>query len=164
MRPLVGWSLAIVSCAAATANAAPMYKCQGTGSTPIYQDGACPPGRELRNFDTHPADVSVISIRPIPGTTTRLSVTPPSRTRGDKTFAKNKDKGKGGDPAERKHISVGMSDGEVVSRIGEPDMTSNKGRKLARWTYMPITGDAHTLTTLILDFGKVVEVERKVVR
>lgn len=147
------------------AAAASMYKCAGAGSTPIYQDSPCPSGRELRNFDTHPADVSVIPLRPVPGTTTRVAVTPPTKSKRDTTFAKNKGKVKGGDPAERRHIGVGMSDGEVVARIGEPDMTSGgKGRKLARWTYMPIAGDAHTITTLVLDFGKVVEVERKVVR
>jgi len=142
-----------------------MYKCAGTGSIPTYQESPCPPGRELRNFDTHPADVSVIPLRPIPGTSTRVSVTPPAKTKRDTTLAKNKGKVRGGDPAERKHIGVGMSDGEVVARIGEPDMTTGgKGRKLARWTYMPIAGDAHTITTLLLDFGKVVEVERKIVR
>ncbi|MBA3506193.1 MAG: hypothetical protein H0T80_10495 [Betaproteobacteria bacterium] len=158
-------SLAVVAWVAATAAAASMYKCAGTGSIPTYQESPCPPGRELRNFDTHPADVSVIPLRPIPGTSTRVSVTPPAKTKRDTTLAKNKGKVRGGDPAERKHIGVGMSDGEVVARIGEPDMTTGgKGRKLARWTYMPIAGDAHTITTLLLDFGKVVEVERKIVR
>jgi len=158
-------SLAVVAWVAAAAAAASMYKCAGTGSIPTYQESPCPPGRELRNFDTHPADVSVIPLRPIPGTSTRVSVTPPAKTKRDTTLAKNKGKVRGGDPAERKHIGVGMSDGEVVARIGEPDMTTGgKGRKLARWTYMPIAGDAHTITTLILDFGKVVEVERKIVR
>ncbi len=158
-------SLAVVAWVAATAAAVSMYKCAGTGSIPTYQESPCPPGRELRNFDTHPADVSVIPLRPIPGTSTRVSVTPPAKTKRDTTLAKNKGKVRGGDPAERKHIGVGMSDGEVVARIGEPDMTTGgKGRKLARWTYMPIAGDAHTITTLLLDFGKVVEVERKIVR
>ncbi len=159
-------SLAVIAWGGAMATAASMYKCAGAGSTPIYQDSPCPPGRELRNFDTHPADVSVIPLRPIPGTTTRVAVVPPAKTKRDSTFPKNKGKGKvkGGDPAERRHIGIGMSDGEVVTRIGEPDMTSGKGRKLVRWTYMPVAGDAHTITTLVLDFGKVVEVERKVVR
>ena len=164
MHPCVLLSLAVAAWAVATAAAASLYKCAGVGSIPIYQESPCPPGRELRNFDTHPADVSVISLRPIPGASTRVS-TPPAKTKRDTTLSKNKAKAKGGDPAERKHIGVGMSDGEVVARIGEPDMTTGgKGRKLARWTYMPIAGDAHTITTLVVDFGKVVEVERKVVR
>jgi len=165
MHPLVVLLLAIVAWAAATAAAASIYKCAGAGSIPIYQESPCPPGRELRNFDTHPANVSVIPLRPVPATSARVSKTSPSKTQRDTTLAKNKGKVKGGDPTERKHIGVGMSDGEVVARIGEPDMTtSGKGRKLARWTYMPIPGDVHTITTLVLDFGKVVEVQRKVVR
>jgi len=158
-------SLTILASAPGTQAFASMYKCAGTGPVPIYQESPCPPGRELRNFDTHPADVSVISLRPVPGTTTRARATPPTKAKRDTTRARSKDPVKGGDPAERKHIGVGMSDGEVVARIGEPDMTTGgKGRKLARWTYMPIAGDAQTITTLLLDFGKVVEVERKVVR
>lgn len=85
-------SLAVVAWVAATAAAASMYKCAGTGSIPTYQESPCPPGRELRNFDTHPADVSVIPLRPIPGTSTRVSVTSPAKTKRDTTLAKNKGK------------------------------------------------------------------------
>jgi hypothetical protein len=58
-----------------------------------------------------------------------------------------------------------MHEGEVMARIGPPDMRSGGGgRKLARWTYMPAVGDPQTLTTVVFEYGKVIEVERKVVR
>jgi len=142
-----------------------MYKCAGSGSTAVYQDSPCPAGRELRNFATDPATVSVISLRTIPANAMRVPVKPPSKTKGDRIPAKSVNKIKAGDPGERKHIGIGMTDGEVIARIGEPDMTSGgKSRKVARWTYLPTAGDSQTMTTLILDFGKVVDVERKVVR
>jgi hypothetical protein len=51
---------------------AQMYKCSGAGGTPVYQDAPCPEGRELRNFATDPANVSILPMRPPPGSTTRL--------------------------------------------------------------------------------------------
>src|SRR4029434_1595097 len=43
---------------------AQMCKCAGErGGTPTYQDSPCPDGRELRNFATDPATVSVVPMR-----------------------------------------------------------------------------------------------------
>ncbi len=50
---------ALTAAAGAGAN---VYKCQGgAGSGVVYQDEPCPPGRELRNFDADPPDLSVIN-------------------------------------------------------------------------------------------------------
>jgi hypothetical protein len=58
-----------------------------------------------------------------------------------------------------------MHEGEVLARAGPPDLKSGGGsRKLARWTYMPADSDPQTITTVVFDYGRVVEVERKVVR
>ncbi len=44
-------------------------------------------------------------------------------------------------------------------------MTSGgKGRRSSRWSYLPAAGDPQTITTVVFDYGKVVEVERKMVK
>ncbi len=147
---------------AAPAARAQVYKCAGEGTTPVYQDAPCPPGRELRNFESDPANVSVMPMRPPAGTTSR--VTAPQRERPVKP-AKEGRKAAHGDPAERRHVQPGMHEGEVLARLGAPDLKSGGGgRKVARWTYMPVPGDPQTLTTVVFEYGKVIEVERKVVR
>ena len=70
-----------------------------------------------------------------------------------------------GSAAERKFISVGMAEAEVIAKIGRPDVSSRgHGKVDRRWSYMPAAGDPNTLTTLTLVGGKVASVERKVVR
>ena len=152
-----------VMTAAAPPAVAQMYKCAGDGGTPVYQDSPCREGRELRNFSTDPATVSVVPMRPAPGSTTRI--TSPPREKSVKTAKGDKKGAITGDPAERRHLQVGMHEGEVLSRLGSPDLRSGKGGgKVARWTYMPVPGDPQTLTTVVFEYGKVIEVERKVVR
>ncbi len=146
-------------------SAAVIYKCVGENGQPVYQDSPCPAGKELRNFDTDPAEVSVIPFRAVPGTTTTLlapkDAKPPHSSKSDK----NKEIAASADIAQRKFIVPGMSQGEVVAKIGNADMTSGgKGRKTERWSYLPAAGDANTITTVVFDYGKVVEVERKVVK
>jgi hypothetical protein len=51
-----------------------------------------------------------------------------------------------------------------MARVGPPDMTSSGGRKGTRWTYMPVAEDEHTITNLQFENGRLVEVERKVLR
>jgi hypothetical protein len=143
-----------------------VYKClDADGKQPIYQDSPCPAGRELRNFDTDPAEVSVIPFREVPGTTTTLTA-----PKAAKTPSATKANGKKAIPAvadvaQRKFILPGMSEGEVVARIGNPDMTSGgKGRKTSRWSYLPAPGDPQTITNVVFDYGIVIEVERKVMR
>ena len=143
---------------------AQVYKCADDRQQPVYQDSPCPAGRELRNFAVDPPALSVIPTRPVPGTTSRIAAPPVPKHRAP-TAAERRERMRTGDPAERRHIHLGMHEGEVMARIGPPDMKSGGGsRKLARWTYMPVAGDPQTLTTVVLDYGKVVEVERKVVK
>ena len=70
---------------------------------------------------------------------------------------------------ERRFIREGMSEGEVMMKIGRPDSESadsGGGAKVTvkRWMYMPTQGDPQTMTTIVIRDGKVVEVSRQVVR
>jgi Domain of unknown function (DUF4124) len=142
---------------------AQLVKCDGDAGRIVYQDTPCAAGKELRNFDTDPGTVSVIPLRPINGTTTRLAA--PSTARRSTGGSDKKEKGPRGDAAERKYLHPGMHEGEVLARAGPPDLKSGGGsRKHARWTYMPVPADAQTITTVLFDGGKVIEVERKVVK
>lgn len=71
------------------------------------------------------------------------------------------------DPAERKFIREGMSEGEVLMKIGKPDAESvDSGggavTTVRRWIYLPTSGDQQTTTTIVLKNGTVAEVSRKV--
>jgi len=163
VRPIL---TAVVACAlvAAAPLHAQVYKCADERNQPLYQDAPCPPGRELRNFATDPATVSVIPIRPVPGTTTR-AVAPATPRVKNASASDRKDRPRAGDASERRFIHPGMYDGEVLARAGPPDLKSGGGgRKLSRWTYLPAERDPQTITTVFFDYGKVVEVERKVVK
>lgn len=164
MIRLVARTVALVALAGDVSSeaAAQVYKCAAASGVPVYQDSPCAEGRELRNFAADPAPVSVLPLRPPTGSTSRLvAPAPPPKERASSS---RKDKPRGGDPAERRHLHPGMYEGEVLARAGPPDMKSGGGRKLSRWTYMPVPGDPQTLTTVVFEYGKVVEVERKVVR
>jgi len=149
-----------------TSVTAGVYKCvDANGKQPIYQDSPCPAGRELRNFDTDPAELSVIPFRAVPGTSTSQVAPKAAKTAPATKAERKKDSAAAVDITQRKFITPGMSEAEVVARIGTPDMTSGgKGRKTSRWSYLPAAGDAQTITTLVFDYGKVIEVERKVVK
>ena len=89
------------------------------------------------------------------------------RKSGDnKTRASTKAKAEGGaiNAAERKFLVPGIGEGEVVARIGRPDMSTAAGRKTIRWTYLPAPDDPSTITTLTFELGRLIQVERKVVR
>jgi hypothetical protein len=146
--------------------AAGIYKCaDADGKQAIYQDSPCPPGRELRNFDTDPAELSVIPFREVPGTATTLTAPKTTKAPPAAKSERKKDVPAVADIAQRKFIVPGMSEGEVVARIGKPDMTSGgKGRKTSRWSYLPAAGDPQTITNVVFDYGIVIEVERKVMR
>jgi hypothetical protein len=58
-----------------------------------------------------------------------------------------------------------MTEAEVLSRVGSPDITVGaKGTPSPRWTYMPAQGDPETTTTLSFNKGVLVDIERKVVK
>ena len=73
------------------------------------------------------------------------------------------------DAGERRFITAGMSEGEVLMKIGKPDSQSEDsggGAKVTvkRWIYLPAQGDSQTMTTIVLKNGKVEEVNRQVAR
>ena len=158
-------AITLTVAAAAAPACATIYKCQGNNGAPVYQDEPCRPGKELRDFDKDPPTVSVLPLGPAAGTTSRQTLPttqPPAKA---KTGARSKPAAPAGNPSERKFLAPGINEGEVVTRIGPPDMKSGgSGRKIARWTYLPVPEDAHTLTTLTFEHGRLVEVERKVVK
>jgi len=118
---VVGFLVAAVPCAPAAF--AQMYKCAGEGGTPVYQDAPCPPGRELRNFAADPANVSILPMRPPPGASSRIA-SPPRERPVKATKADARKNATAGDPAERRHVQLGMHEGEVLARLGAPDMRS----------------------------------------
>lgn len=70
------------------------------------------------------------------------------------------------DAGERKFIREGMTEAEVLIKIGKPDSQSEDtggGSKVTvkRWIYMPAQGDARTMTTVVLKRGHVEEVTRQ---
>ena len=152
-----------LACTPLVANA--VYKCAGPTSSPIYQDEPCPRGKELRNFDTDPPNLSVI-----PGRTAAATPAPRDRREGraprePKTAKADKPAKLRGDPAERKHVRVGMSEAELVAHLGRPDVTSgNREKRTLRWTWLPVAGDPDTITTVTLANGSVTDVDRKVVK
>ena len=57
-----------------------------------------------------------------------------------------------------------MSDGEVLARLGPPDLQAGKNARRMRWTYLPAAGDPQTVTLVRFEDGKVVAVERTTMR
>jgi hypothetical protein len=178
--------MALALACTATAQAG-VYKCEGTGGVPVYQDTPCPPGKVLRDFDKDPPALTVMpsipSVSPsIPsaspgaaaprtpaGSTAASSAAPSSAaTIGATTKGGAKIKplaAANGKAGERKFLAPGISEGEVMTRLGPPDMKNgSNGRKTSRWTYLPAPDDPDTVTTLTFDSGRLVEVERKVVK
>ena len=83
------------------------------------------------------------------------------------------------DARERGFIRMGMTEGEVLVRVGKPDHEAwTVGRVRGRdgaaivqgrdgdktWTYFPHEQDADTLTVITFRAGVVVDVERKISR
>jgi hypothetical protein len=141
-----------------------VYKCARDDGTVMYQEEPCPEGRELRDFERDPATVSVVPFRLAPGPETRpperaAPAAMPAQRKGSRKSAERQ-----GNPAERKFLVPGVGEGEVVARIGRPDMSTAAGRKTVRWTYLPAPEDPGTITTLTFELGRLVQVERKVIR
>lgn len=142
-----------------------LYKCALDNGGVTYQQEPCGPGKELRNFDRDPAAVSVIPFRIVPGVgTSKRAVDSTPERRESSPRKSSRPAVIKGNPAERKFLVPGISQGEVVARVGSPDMTTGGGRKTARWVYLPAPEDPSTITTLSFEFGRLVEVKRKVVR
>jgi hypothetical protein len=157
----------LAACAAAIAPAtADVYKCAGEGKAPVYQESPCPPGKELRNFQVDPPEITVLPGKPGAGA---AAPSPPKAAAGAKPDKEPNGAARAvkpkGDPAERRHLHTGMSEGEVLARVGAPDATTGaKGARQVRWTYFPADGDLETVTTVTLFHGYVTDVERRVVK
>lgn len=163
--------VAVIAMCPASRLHAQIYKCTGQGDIPVYQGTPCPPGRELRNFAADPAPVSVLPMPPLPSTGNAAAgsaarsgaSSPASAPTARARSTPRAERSRGGDPAQRRYLFAGMQAGEVLARAGAPDMKAG-GSKSARWTYLPHPGDPQTLTTVVIEEGRVVDVERKVVR
>jgi hypothetical protein len=161
---------AVVSCGACLLAipdaAAGLYKCAGGDGIPVYQEAPCPNGRELRNLDADPPNLSVVPA-PKPAPYPSIEREKPAR----QASARRVDRpgpwktNPSPDPNERRHAYVGMSEGKVLALLGRPDKTSGGGRKgKVVWTYLPVPGDADTITTLSIDNGTVIYVDRRTVK
>ena len=154
-------SLLLLFLALAVPAHAGVYKCANEKGV-VYQDTACAPGKELRNLDTDPANLSVVPGTPVPK---RIATSAPAAKAPRERASTAKKRDKGGDPAERKFVRTGMTETEVLYKIGKPDVELSGRRKGGQqWSYMPVAGDPDTLTTVTFAGGKVDRVERKVVR
>jgi uncharacterized protein DUF4124 len=141
-----------------------LYKCARNDGSVTYQEEPCPPGTELRDFEKDPASVSVVPFRLPPGTTETRSAPREKPPKAVSERKSRRDAERRGSAAERKFLVPGIGEGEVVARVGRPDMSSGAGRKIVRWTYLPVPEDPGTITTLTFELGRLVEVERKVIR
>jgi len=164
---IVRAALLFAAACAASSAVADVYKCKGDGNVPMYQETPCPSGRELRDFQFDPPDITVL-----PGSTGgaagRAAANPPGAARPPKhgTGAREgKPAQVMADAAERRHLRSGMTAAEVRLRVGAPDGTASMKRtKSERWTYQPAAGDPETITSVTLVDGVVTGVERTVVK
>ena len=141
----------------ASAQAA-IHKCASATGAIVYQGHACGPTATAIETDAFPP-LSVVP--PPPRTSLERAPPAPKPPRVERVRRAEPARG---DPAERRHLRAGMSEGEVIARIGPPDLTTGKGRRQSRWTWMPSSGDPETITSVLFDLGRVVEVERTVVK
>jgi hypothetical protein len=153
----------LLALAARPARAAPgVWKCIAPAGAPVYQDRPCAPGSELRDFAADPPPLSVVPLD-VPRPAPPVGKSP---RRADKPVAARPARGApkvAGDAAERKHVREGMSEGEVLARLGSPDLATKGGRRM-RWTFLPAPGDPQTMTLVRFEDGRVVGVERVTVR
>jgi hypothetical protein len=138
-----------------------VFKCSGERGVPVYQGTPCPPGRELRDFAADPANVSVVEMH-VPAATAPPAT--PRHERAARAPSRTNKAKPPGDPAERRYVKAGMSEGVVLAKLGAPDAASAKHGRHARWTYLPAPGDPQTVTTIRFEDGRVTSVERHVVR
>lgn len=142
---------------------ADVYKCAGEDSTPIYQEMPCAKGKELRNFQKDPPEITVLPSSPSAG------ARPAAKTAKEAKEAREP-KAKPATPAarddsQRRFLHSGMTEAEVRTLLGAPDVTSGgNGRKTKRWQYMPSPTDPDTITALTFENGVVTSVERRIVR
>lgn len=169
------WFIALGTALGSPAAVGSVFKCSGEKGAVVYQDSACAAGAELRNFDTDPPTLSIVpgagsgSSRPVatvpPAASSARTTERTSKARRGGAAAQTEAQADKGQAAERRFIRVGMSEAEVMQKIGRPNIGStavNHRGKL--WSYLPSAGDPNTITTITLAGGSVTNVERKLVR
>jgi hypothetical protein len=155
---------AVFLVAAATGEAiAAIHKCAGPSGI-AYQDKPCGADAEARDADLPDATLSVLPSPPGARTVDRLPPPPKPPKAPKAERPRRADKERPGNPAERRYLRAGMSEGEVVARVGPPDLTTGKGRKQSRWTWLPVPGDKDTITVVLFETGRAIEVERTVIK
>jgi len=132
-----------LACACGSGEAS-VFKCAGDRGTVVYQDAPCAAGHELRNFDTDPPALTVIPATPAAAAPAGARSGP---ERADKSVRDNARQADDRRAGERKFIRNGMSDAEVLQRLGRPDVTSGSSKSGRRWAYLPRPGDPDTMTT-----------------
>ena len=162
---IASWIGAAAALLVPTIGHAQVYKCAGDKGVPVYQEMPCSPGKELRNFQTDPPEITILPARRPQGNPADvIREVPPKNAKADKD-AKPGKSANAGNAAERMHLHVGMTEAEVLSRVGSPDVTvGSKGAPSPRWSYLPAPGDPETTTTLVFNKGVLVDIERKVVK
>lgn len=153
-------AIAALAVAASDAGAA-IHKCVGPTGV-AYQDKPCGANAEARDADLPDATLSVL---PAPAGERRIERKPAPEPRAPKASRPRRgETPRPGNPAERRYLRVGMSEGEVVARVGPPDLTTGKGRKQSRWTWLPVPGDTDMITVVLFETGRAVEVERTLIK
>ncbi len=158
---------------------ADVFKCVGDDGHAVYQDSACPAGRELRDFQADPPTLSVVPFTPPPASAPPPARAPASEAATQKRSGKRAQAGAlrsdrssthkagpAGSAAERRFLHAGMTDAEVVAKIGNPDIRSGstEGKGGARWSYLPTEGDPGMITTVHFRGGRVDHVDRSISR
>jgi hypothetical protein len=141
--------------------AASVFKCAGENCEVVYQDEPCGTGGELSNFDTDPPPLTVLPSTPAAASTAPARTSERAEKTGRDAARRDADDRRAG---ERKFIRSGMSEAEVLQRLGRPDVTTGGSQRAGRrWAYLPRPGDPDTMTTLTLQGGSVTDVDRKLV-
>ena len=141
---------------------AAVFKCAAEDGGVLYQDTQCQPGKELRNFDTDPPAVSIVPAVPEARPAPSPKASPAPRAAAERR--KVKENAKDTKASARRFAQIGMSEAEVIARLGPPEVDSRSRRGQGKqWSYLPSPGDPETITTLTIVGGKVTDVERKIV-
>ena len=144
---------------------ADVYKCAGEGGIPVYQEMPCGPAKELRNFQLDPPEITILPAPRVGTPASGIKEAPARNAKSDKNAKPAPAGPPAGHAAERMHVRLGMSEGEVLARLGHPDtQVGARNANSPRWTYLPAPGDPETVTTLTFAKGIVVDIERKVVK
>jgi len=145
---------------------ADVYKCAGEGGIPVYQEMPCGAGKELRNFQIDPPEITILPAqRGLDTAPNAIKEAPARNAKTNKDARPGKAAAPAGNASERMHVRLGMSEAEVLAKLGHPDVTAGgKNAASPRWSYLPAPGDPETLTTLMFAKGVVVDIERKVVK